>query len=219
MTSFFLVLGLIGLVMTLYGLIALKLPWIFERDKRDKLLRPLLRNMAWLLFAFIAVSVYVSFDRHAAGGSSAPTLASLPLMSRPYVPPSTAPTGHPWPQTSGYVAGYPQLGLNGLSTVTIDNTQMGSDAFIKLVRVDRAEQVIRHVYVKARDRFTMLNVEPGRFNIRYMDMKDGHAYRTDGFNIEEVSDQVGGRFMHFTLTLKRTVGGNMPSRPISNAQF
>ena len=68
----------------------------------------------------------------------------MPYNSKPkgklnYVKPSTAPNGSAWPTYASYVSNYPKLNINGLSSVTVDNTKNDSEVFVKLVSIKSNE--------------------------------------------------------------------------------
>jgi curved DNA-binding protein CbpA len=56
-------------------------------------------------------------------------------VKSPCVRSATAPNGEMWPSTAAYVKGYKKLHADGLSSVTVDNTQNNSDVFVKLVSI------------------------------------------------------------------------------------
>lgn len=70
--------------------------------------------------------------------SSPKTTLNLPQSPKPgYVRPRLADNGTPFPRSSGYIDGYPLNFSDGYSSVTIDNSQNGSDVFIKLFSLDQ----------------------------------------------------------------------------------
>ena len=149
-----------------------------------------------------------------------PKQAFRPPPKPAYVRPPLAGNGSPWPTTSGYVRGYPSKFMNGYSTVTIDNSQNDSDVFVKLFSRDIVKPTpIRVFFIKAHDKFTVLNVRPGNYDVRYRDLDSGAKARADPFNLEEIPTDNGVRFTELTLTLYKVRGGNVRMHEISDAEF
>lgn len=81
----------------------------------------------------------------------------------------TAPTGDPWPQESGYLAGYP-VGNNGNDMqVVVDNSGNGSPVFVKLYDLDRRANV-RHAFVAPRASFVIDKLAAGKYEVRYQNI-------------------------------------------------
>lgn len=132
----------------------------------------------------------------------------------------TAPNGSPWPSTAGYVAGYPRASNNGLAHVTVDNTKNDSDVFVKLFRVDSAAPYpVRHFFIPAFSKFTLDDVAPGTYDIRYRDLRSGGLSRTESFSLEEKRSSAGVRYSDLTMTLYRVRGGNMDTYGLAENEF
>ena len=82
---------------------------------------------------------------------------------------ASAPNGEPWPERSGYVAGYP-LGNSGKQMqVFIDNSANAAPVFINIYDLDRNANV-RHVYILAGDTFNVSELAAGKYEVRYQDV-------------------------------------------------
>jgi hypothetical protein len=137
-----------------------------------------------------------------------------------YARPATAPNGAFWPNRSGYIKGYPKLGMGGRSVVTIDNSERNDDLFVKLVRITKEKTFpVRQVFILAGSAFTLNNVSPGQYDIRYMDLYDGYLSRSESFDLEETKTRSGTRFSNVTLTTYGVKGGNMQSYSLSPSEF
>ena len=138
-----------------------------------------------------------------------------------YLRPASAPNAQSWPHASGYVKGYPKLFTNGLSTVTMDNTQTGSDVFIKLFHIDgKTNTPVRFFFVKAGEKFTVRNIRAGHYDIRYKNLDNGTFSRSQEFNLDEVKDGTGRvRHSKIELTLGKAPHGNMKTYEISEDAF
>jgi hypothetical protein len=149
--------------------------------------------------------------------TSQPTPASTPP---PYVRPSAADNGAPFPTESGPIADYPVEFTDGYSNVTVDNSQNGSDVFVKLFSRDRQpEQPIRVFFIRAGETFTEKQVRAGNYDVRYRDLDSGGLSRTESFNLQEVNTAAGIQFSQLKLTLYKVPGGNMRTSPISEQEF
>jgi hypothetical protein len=132
-------------------------------------------------------------------------------QSRPaYVRPVFAPNGEAWPLQAGYVPGYPLLRTDGLSQVTIDNSQNDSDVFVKLVSLDGPNAFpVRAFFVPAHGRFTVQNIMAGGYDVRYRDLNTGHLSRSQAFKLQEIPGNDGTQYSDVTLTLYKVSNGNM----------
>ncbi len=143
-----------------------------------------------------------------------------PSTKRPYVRPSNADNGAPFPAESGPIENYPAQFSDGYSNVTVDNSQNGSDVFVKLFSRDsQPEKPIRVFFIRAGDTFTEKQVRAGNYDVRYRDLDSGGLSRTESFNLKEVNTEAGIQFSQLKLTLYKVPGGNMQTRPISEQEF
>lgn len=152
-----------------------------------------------------------------------PYAASVPhaASARPtYVRPATAPNGEPWPTHAAYVPGYPQDKTDGLSTVTIDNSQNDSDVFVKVVSLDGPNAVpVRSIFIPAHSSFTAKHLAPGPYDVRYRDLDSGHLWRSGQFTLEEITESDGTRYSEMTLTLYKVSHGNMQVYDLAEDEF
>ena len=131
-----------------------------------------------------------------------------------------APNGEIWPANAGYVEGYKKLHTNGLSSVTVDNTQNDSDVFVKLVSLEGVEAYpIRQFYIPAYSQFTVNKVNTGSYDVRYRDLSNGGLSRSESFNLEETEIDGGTQFSNYTMTLYKVRNGNMQTYGLSEAEF
>jgi hypothetical protein len=84
----------------------------------------------------------------------------------------SAPNGEPWPERSGYVAGYPQANPGKQMQFFIDNSANSSPVFVKVYDLDRNANV-RHVYIQAGDTWNVGALAAGKYEIRYQDVVVG----------------------------------------------
>jgi hypothetical protein len=137
-----------------------------------------------------------------------------------FVRPATAPNGSAWPAAAGYVEGYQRLQANGLSTVTVDNSQNDSDVFVKLVSLNgQVAYPVRQFYVSAFGRFTVDKITAGTYDVRYRDLSTGALSRSEAFSLEEEPTTNGTQFSAITMTLYKVQNGNMETYPLSDAEF
>lgn len=176
----------------------------------------------WRLFGIAAFFVWI----WAANNTSTPPPGPKPYQANPasiqpeYVRPSTAPNGKPWPVTAGYVGGYKRLHTNGLSTVTVDNSQNDSDVFVKIVSLDSAEAYpIRQFYIPAFGSFTLNKVTAGSYDIRYRDLGSGGLSRSEAFDLNEIQTSDGVQYSNITMTLYKVQNGNMQTYDLSEVEF
>lgn len=96
----------------------------------------MIRNL--VLYGIVAFFIWIWVVDEPGTPSSGPKpYQANPVPLTPaYVRPNAAPNGNSWPVSAGYVNGYQRLHADGLSAVTIDNSQNDSDVFVKLVFLD-----------------------------------------------------------------------------------
>ena len=100
--------------------------------------------------------------------------------------PSAAPNGLPWPSKAGYLNGMPVGASGGHSSVTVDNSTNPFDVFGKLVyNASVFDQPVRHFYVPAGQSFTLTDIAPGNYDVRYQNLDDGGLYKSQGFELTE----------------------------------
>lgn len=166
--------------------------------------RPFFVQLSMAAAAIVLVSIAVQ-SSHGDLSQSRPSqyadVAAPELPQRPaYVRPATAPNGQSWPSHATYLSGYPRLRTNGISTVTVDNGQDSSDVFVKLFSLDgQKARPIRTFFIPAHGRFTVSEVSPGNYDIRYRDLGTGYIFRTDSFSLSQTSTSRGIRYSDILL--------------------
>jgi len=185
-----------------------------------RLILHVLRN--WAIYLILGLIGWVVIE----DATSPPKPGPKPYQSTPppqkqsYVRPLAAPSGHPWPNTPGYVGGFDKLNNNGLSSVTVDNTRNDSDVFVKLVSLDGVKAYpVRAFFISAHSQFTLKNVTKGSYDIRYRDLTDGYLARSESFDLEEIETYDGVRFSDLTMTLYKVQNGNMQTYRLSESEF
>lgn len=199
--------------------------------------QPLPKHLAALLYLGVAATILVLLGDWApvADLPGAPTPASsaeAPALVTParaaetrpggtarYSRPTTTPRGMPWPTRSGYLAGYPVLNSNGLSTVTVDNTRNLSDVFLKLVSVEGGAAVpVRTSFVRSGSMFTMENIAPGSYDVRYQSLDSGEIFKTERFDLKEIQEANGTSYANNVLSLY-SVTGKSRNMTIPGSEF
>ncbi|WP_109483041.1 J domain-containing protein [Paraburkholderia sp. C35] len=137
-----------------------------------------------------------------------------------YVRPTLAPNGLPWPASAAYLDGMPVGAADGHSSVTIDNTVNRFDVFGKLVyNASVFDQPVRHFYIPAGKTFTLVDVAPGNYDVRYQNLDDGGLYKSQGF---ELMEQAAGNSVDATnvsITLYALPGSSVQPTTIGRGDF
>lgn len=161
---------------------------------------------------------YTYTPRHTASSGYVPTTYRAP--SPPFIRPTTAPNGQPWPAYAAYISGYEILAVGGLSSVTVDNTRNSSDVFLKLVALSSTEAYpVRLCYIPAYSQFKFESVAAGRYDVRYRDLSSGGLSKTDEFTLTETRTFQGTEFSNLSLTLYKVANGNMHTETIDESEF
>jgi hypothetical protein len=134
--------------------------------------------------------------------------------------PKTAPNGSYWPKQAGYINGFEVMNQNGLSTVTIDNTQNDSDVFVKLISLNSQKPFpVRVFFIPAYGQYTLKNIQTGDYDIRYQDLDTGALSRSESFILSETPSYNGIQYSNITMTLYKIHDGNMNTYSISENEF
>ena len=132
----------------------------------------------------------------------------------------SAPNGRPWPLNATYLAGMPRTATGGLSTLTIDNTDGGSDVYIKLCPVNPGRcSGLRHAFVPQGVAFTMSDIAPGSYEIRYRALDTGRLARSEPLQLSQVKNEEGTKYSKVRLTLYKVRNGNTTFSPLSEEGF
>jgi len=197
------------------------IPTVKISSSASGILRHIGKNFLWYAFAgFMLWSLTT-------GKSSSPRPDTKPYQAAPagpikqsYVRPATAPNGKPWPTSASYLSGYQRHHTNGLSKVTVDNSQNDSDVFVKLVSTDGAKAYpVRTFYIPGHGTFTLNKVSAGNYDIRYRDLESGSLSRSEPFQLEENRTETGTQFSNLKMTLYKVKNGNMQTYGLAEEEF
>lgn len=140
--------------------------------------------------------------------------------SNNYARPNLAPNGESWPDVAGYVKGFKKLHTDGLSKVTIDNSQNNSDVFVKLVSINGLDSYpVRVFFIPAFSQFTINKVRAGLYDIRYRDLDSGNLSKSESFTLQEIEVYDGVEYSDFKMTLYKIQNGNMQTYGLPENEF
>lgn len=172
-----------------------------------------------MLLLVVSIFVLMADKGNTESPESTKFQSIIPKQSQ-YARPSTAPNGHPWPVSAGYVSGYPRIHTNGLSRVAVNNSENNFDVFVKLVSLDTpAPLPVQVFFIPASSQFTLNKVTPGRYDIRYKNLENGKIFRSEPFNLEQNEDSNDAQFSHATVTLHKVESESVQTYELSEAQF
>lgn len=132
--------------------------------------------------------------------------AISPGASRPasYVRPRHAPSGQAWPTQAGYLKNTQILDNSGHAIVKVENAANSSDVHVKLVALrGLREYPVREFYIPAHGSFTVENLSPGLYDVRYRDLDNGRLARSEEFMIAEGAGVKGALQAKTTVTLDK----------------
>ena len=162
----------------------------------------------------------------AQGGTTAVPNGDSTTKSRKQPPPvvesgtAWSPNGKPWPLRAAYLDGYPRLAASGLTRITIDNTQGGADVYVKLCRSSANKcDGLRHVFIPLGASFTISNITPGSYDIRYRSLDNGKLAKSEPMQLQQIENANGTRYSTVSLTLYRVEGGNTQFENLSEDKF
>ena len=153
--------------------------------------------------------------------SKGPSVSSKQTSSKPIPSRRThAPNDSPWPIGAGYVSGYKKRHMNGLSTVTVDNSQNNSAVFVKLFSLNGSKAYpVRIFYIPAYGLFTLNKIRPGRYDVRYRDLGTGELAKSEAFDLKQTSTYKRTQYSKIRMTLYKVSHGNMQTYKISENEF
>lgn len=178
-----------------------------------------------LIISVVCYILYVNIiDMTTNSSNTTNTLISkvrpLAKVETKYSRPSRAPNGSSWPVIASYLQDFPVLFSNGLSSVTVDNSQNDTDVLVKLMSLNRELAIpVRTFYIPAQGSFTLKNINMGNYDIRYRDLNSGHLSRSENFFLEEIKEYNGTRFSNLTMTLFKVRNGNMNTYDLREEDF
>lgn len=167
------------------------------------------------------VAAQLPNDPNGKAAQSSPAAASAKAVARQgYVRPKATPNGRPWPKNAGYLAGEAQTHTSGHSEITIDNGRNSSDVFLKLVALQgTVARPARQVFIPAYNKFTIKNLTPGRYDVRYRDLNSGALSRSEPMQLTEKATYRGTEYAVITLTLYKVANGNAATYALSEDEF
>ena len=175
--------------------------------------------VAIMVIGFLG-AIYHQYNNPAQPAKNIELLTSTQAPKNIYVRPQLSPNGSVWPQFPSYIDGYAIAANQGLSDVTIDNTGNDADVYLKLVKLFPNKHIpVRHFFIPASKKFTLSNVSPGQYDIRYKDLSNGIIQKTEIFSIEEKRDYQGVSYSDLTIGIYKIYNGNMQTYSITNDEF
>ncbi|TCS35961.1 DnaJ-like protein [Paucimonas lemoignei] len=161
--------------------------------------------------------------RHAPSSSPQLVLAKATSISLPnaasarYVRPHQAPNGQAWPNGAAYLKDAPILNDDGNITMVVANADNTSDVYAKLIEVRGLYELpVREFYIPAHGEFTLRNVSPGRYDLRYVSLDYGRQAR-EKIVIHE--DAGSAAQTQVTVRLDSATGTSMESIGLQVTQF
>ena len=122
------------------------------------------------------------------------------MESQTYPRPPAAPNGEPWPVDSGPISGYAQLAVDGLSTITIDNTGNSEAIYLKLVQMPN-DQIVRQLYIAEHDSYTIPQIDAGTYVLRYKALGSPKSYESESIVLQQSEDSFGSHYSKATVVV------------------
>ena len=144
------------------------------------------------------------------------------------MPSESAPTAEPvepppipsvyLPLNTGYLPKKEVKDNSGYSELTLKNNS-NSNFHIKLYYWYSGKWMLsREAYVKAQEEFTMKDLNPGKYEVRKMDVQTKNASKSESYTFEETRNATGVEYSTMTLTFN-VYRGNSKITPISAKEF
>jgi hypothetical protein len=134
--------------------------------------------------------------------------------------PAWSPNGKSWPDRAAYLDGFARRASSGLTTIKIDNANGGADVYVKLCQSSTGKcDGLRHVFIPQGASFTMRNITPGWYDIRYRSLDNGALAKSQPMQLRQIDEENRTRYSNVTLTLYRIKGGNTSFEGLSEEKF
>jgi hypothetical protein len=125
----------------------------------------------------------------------------------------------PEPLDTGYLPGEFQDAGSGRSTFTVDNKSSSADAVVRLYLNDR-HPAVRSIFVRKGENFTMRNLPPGTYALRYRFNDRKGTFKADNlFQLREEETSEGVRSSAVRVTLYTVKDGNLSMKPVPDNEF
>lgn len=146
-----------------------------------------------------------SSQNSASNAATTASLASITpaIESQTYPRPPTAPNGEPWPVDSGPINGYALLAVDGLSTITIDNTGNSEAIYLKLVQMPN-DQIVRQLYIAEHDSYTIPQIDAGTYVLRYKALGSPKSFESESIVLQQSEDSFGSHYSKATVVVPNT---------------
>jgi len=163
-------------------------------------------------------SAYPTYQPPQYSASNRPSASQS--KEEPFIPPLLAPNGLSWPAESGYLEGYKILDTKGYSTLTIDNSRNDSPIHGKIYSLNKAvPEVVRQFYITPHGKYTLDSFTPGKYELRYMDLRTGATTKSEPILLTERRTYEGIEYSTVRMTLYKVRNGNMQTYSIPRSQF
>ena len=119
---------------------------------------------------------------------------------------------------TGYAPNNAILNNNGYCKLTIDNTRNGEPVYVRLWSTSPSRPV-RAFFIAARDSFTMQNLNPGSYELRYKYLYENReaevGTKSETFQLTQRETYEGISYSVSTITLYKVANGNFRSTSIN----
>lgn len=125
----------------------------------------------------------------------------------------------PGEQATGYLQGEPQSAPAGRSTFQVDNEDGEADATVRIYQ-NGQRRAVRSVYVRKGESFTIPNLAPGTYVMRYRFSGSDKTYKADDtFQLSETPTETGTTYSKVRVTLYRVPRGNLSVSEVPSDDF
>ena len=165
----------------------------------------------FLLIAFILFTNFTEGDQKSVRNSrSQDAVASKVKISEPVPKKGIA---------SGYIPESPVLNNTGLCQLTIDNIQNNAPVYVRLWDIGKSKAPVRTINIAANSSFTLRNINPGVYEIRYKyiyeNVEADTGSKSETFNLQQTETHEGSKYSIVRITLYKVANGNSRTYKIS----
>ena len=151
-----------------------------------------------------------SYNSRPTGSTSVNKYSGPKSTNQPLVPRANIRTG--------YAPNNAILNNNGYCKLTIDNTRNSEPVYVRLWSTSPSRPV-RAFFIAARDSFTMQNLNPGSYELRYKYLYENReaevGTKSEAFQLTQRETYEGVSYSVSTITLYKVANGNFRSTSIN----
>lgn len=122
---------------------------------------------------------------------------------------------------TGHDLNHPVRNTEGLSKLTIDNSQNDMPVYVRVWSLSPS-QPVRACYIRQGEKYTVEDLTAGWYEVRYKELYENKvkakANKSEAFELREIDEGRSVKYSNVSLTLYKVRNGNSKSTPIDDSE-